>query len=59
MGFTVVIKHGESLTWKRGDDDRVKPSDPGCLTKGKAPGVSKARLASNWTFPKVTAWVSG
>lgn len=53
--LTIVIKHGEYLTWKRGDDDRVKPSDPVCLTKGRASGVSKAKLASNWTFPKVVA----
>lgn len=27
-------------TWKSGDEESVKPSDPGCLTKGKPPGVS-------------------
>lgn len=47
------------LTWKSGDEDRVKPSEPGCWTSERAPGVSAASEASKRMFPKTVACVSG
>lgn len=46
-------------TWKSGDEDSEKPSDPGCLTKGRASGVSWASVALKATPPNDEAWVSG
>lgn len=47
------------LTWKSGDEESVKPSDPGCLIKGRAPGESWARVALKATSPNAVACVSG
>lgn len=47
------------LTWKRAEESILKPSDPGCLTRGKAPGSSTARKALKATLPNARAWVSG
>lgn len=62
-GFTVVklCTHLTRLTptWKSGDEERVKPSDPGCRTNGRPPGVSWASVALNATSPNTVAWVSG
>lgn len=46
-------------TWKSGDEESVKPSDPGCLTKDRAPVVSWASVALKSTSPNAVAWVSG
>lgn len=47
------------LTWKRGDEDNVNPSDPGWRARSRPPGVSIASVASNRTSPNEVAWVSG
>lgn len=46
-------------TWNSGVEERVKPSEPGCLTKGRAPGVSWANVALKTMSPNAAAWVSG
>lgn len=47
------------LTWKRAEESILKPSDPGCLTRAKAPASSTARKALKATLPNDRAWVSG
>lgn len=47
------------LTWNRAEESILKPSDPGCLTRVKAPASSTARKALKATLPNDLAWVSG
>lgn len=58
-GGVCVLNVVLALTWKRAEESNLKPSDPGCLTRGKAPGSSTAKKALKATFPNVRAWVSG
>ena len=46
-------------TWKRGAESTLKPSEPGCLTRGRARGSSTARSALKLTLPNALACVSG